>query len=290
MIKLLFFPLLGVFSTAYAQVPAPNLMPDGSHDMYIGLGGISHPIYEGAHDTRLSVLPVLQMQWSTGMFLAGRRAGMYLSEGNGYEFGPVLSLEGGRTANKIGALGAAGSNSTSAFANSVGQLIPLPPAAPGVRVNRLLGMATIPTCLTVGGFYNFQLANSLRLTNTALFGAGNDYHGLRWTTDMQYSFNSFSPRHTVSLSAGATFANQSYLQTYFGVSQIESQRSYNRAYSPSAGIKDVHTDVHWNWSWSSAWLLTSSLNLSRLSGSPANSPLVERRTNLSASTALAYRF
>ena len=89
---------------------------------------------------------------------------------------------------------------------------------------------------------------------------------------------------------GLSAVNQAYNQAFFGVSQAESLRSFNRLYTTSSGVKDVHADVHWNWALSSSWLLTSSMNLTRLNGSAATSPLVERTSSVTVSSALAYRF
>jgi outer membrane protein len=99
-----------------------------------------------------------------------------------------------------------------------------------------------------------------------------------------------APHHTVVLSAGLTVVNSNYNQAYFGVSPTEARNSINPIYRASGGVKDLHAGVRWNWAMSPAWLLTSGLGVSHLSGSAARSPLVERRTSLSASTVLAYRF
>ena len=101
-----FIPLLILTTVlcdaAMAQTPAANLMPDGSHDMYIGVGAVSRPRYEGSSDHRVSALQVLQVQWSSGIFIAGMSAGMHLSERPGQEFGPLLAFEAGRNVNGSG--------------------------------------------------------------------------------------------------------------------------------------------------------------------------------------------
>ena len=280
-----FIPLLILTTVlcdvALAQTPTANLMPDGSHDMYIGVGAVSRPRYEGSSDNRVSALPVLQVQWSNGIFIAGMSAGMHLSEQSDQEFGPLLTFDAGRNVNGTGH----------------GVACPRCEANPGitggvskVSSNKLEGMDDINPRILLGGFYNFQLAKNLRLTNNVLYGAGNQHRGLRWNSDLRYSLDDFAPHHQVTISLGVSLTNQAYNQAYFGVTQAEFLRSLNRSYTASAGVKDIHAELHWNWELSSTWLLTSALNVSRLNGSAAASPLVEKATGVTLSSALAYRF
>mgnify|MGYP000019865918 CR=1 FL=1 len=271
-----FFLLLGTAGAALAQTPATNLMPDGSHDLYIGLGAELRPTYQGAQESRAVALPVVQMQWSNGAFIAGMSAGVHLSDQVQQEYGPMLQLEGRRSSDGT-------STSAGAINNGITQ-------AGQINGNKLVGMDDINPRLLAGGFYHVAISDALRLTNSLLYGAGNNHDGLRWNSDLHYHIMPFALHHVWSVSAGVTVVNQAYNQAYFGVTPAESARSHLRAYAPSASVKDMHADLHWNWSLSPAWLLTSALNITRLNGSAADSPLVERRTNLTVSSALAYRF
>ncbi len=260
--------------------------------MFVGLGARSVPVYEGASERRIRALPVLQIQWSNGVFVAGQSVGMHLSSQPALEFGPLASLAPRRTDSGTGGtLGDAGATSVSPPLINVGP-VPADPMKLALRAGttRLTGLDEIKPRLEVGGFANIMLAPSLRLTNSLLVGAGNDHNGLRWNIDLQRIAADVAPHHTVVLSAGLAVVNSNYNQAYFGVSPSEARKSINPAYSASGGVKDVHAGVRWNWALSPAWLVTSSLGVSQLNGSAARSPLVERRTNVSASAVLAYRF
>lgn len=280
----LFIAACAISNSAYAQSPAQNLMPDGSHDMYLGLGVLSRPLYEGANHTKRQALPVLQMQWSNGVFVAGMSAGWHLSQQFDQEFGPIISVEPNRTANGT-------SNSVQMPGNVHTSVI-----GPGIigRIsatqNRLIGMDDIRTRLLIGGFYNYQLSSNVRQTNTLLFGAGNDQRGIRLSSDVRYHLKDALVHHQFTFGAGLTLVNQAYANSYFGVTELEAGRSINPSFSTHAGIKDIHADVFWNWNLNSSWMLTSKLNLTRLVGDSSNSPLVERKTNVSVSSAIAYRF
>ncbi|MBR7799384.1 MipA/OmpV family protein [Undibacterium fentianense] len=271
-------------SNAYAQSPAQNLMPDGSHDMYVGLGILSRPLYEGAIKNKQTLMPVAQIQWSNGLFLAGMSAGWHLSNQFDVEYGPILTLEPNRTPSGT-------SNSIHVAYDSQSGLVG-PESAGRTQIkstNKLVGMDDLRTRLLMGGFYNRQLTSNLRFTNTFLAGAGNNKKGLRWTSDLRYHLKDIAPHHQLTFGIGVNLVNDAYAQSYFGVSDSEAGRSINPAYSASGGIKDYHADIFWNWNLSSAWLITSKLNVSRLQEVQA-SPLIDRKTNYSISTALAYRF
>jgi outer membrane scaffolding protein for murein synthesis (MipA/OmpV family) len=300
---------IGFTTTSIAQTPKPNLMPDGSYDLYIGLGAESRPLYEGAGGRRISALPVAQAQWSNGVFIAGTSAGIHLSEQVTQEYGPLITWEAGRSSSGTSSL----LISLEGASTSGSDVIPVaPPPIPVTtstvgttsittsstssyqyllqNKNKLIGLDNIHSRPLFGGFYNFNLSDRLRITNNILYGAGNQTTGLRWTSDLRYRIANWIPHHTFSISSGVTLVNQAYNQAYFGVTRIEAARSVNRAYSPSGGIKDAHADLYWNWSLNAAWLLTSRVNASVLTGNAADSPLVERRSNVTVSSALAYRF
>jgi outer membrane protein len=275
--------LVSLSGVAFAQTPATNPMPDGSHDMYVGLGAVSAPKYEGANKTRVRALPVLQMEWSNGIFVSGLTAGMHLSSDPVFEYGPLLGITPGRDSEGSGA-GAGGTSGTGTSFLPGGAGIKL------ASVNRLAGMDEIGARLQAGGFFNYYLTPGLRLTNSILAGAGADHNGLAWRPGLQQIAGEIAPHHWLSVSVGATLVNGAWNRSYFGVTEAEAARSGNRAYTPSGGLKDVNAGVRWNWAFSPSWMLTSNANVARLTGDAKNSPLVQRPTNVTVSTALAYRF
>jgi outer membrane protein len=255
--------------TALAQTPTLNLMPDGSRDMYVGLGVQSAPRYEGTGSRRVSALPVLQVQWSNGIFVSGMSAGMHLSSSPTVESGAGLGPDG------------VGSSTVA----------PLAPVQRTIIMNgRLAGMDEIGARLQAGAFYNTYLNPQWRLTSSLLFGAGREHDGARLDLGVQRLAFAAGERHRVSLSAGVGIVNRQYNESYFGVTMEEASRSRFRAYAPGGGLQDVHVGARWNWTLSPSWMLTSNLQAKRLLGDAGKSPLTERSTNLTVSTAIAYRF
>lgn len=271
--------LAAACGAASAQTPANNPMPDGSRDMYVGLGVVSAPEWDGARHHKLRALPVLQVQWSNGVFVSGMSAGMHLSGSPQVEFGPLLSVQAGR--DESGTSGDVAGVEGSHLSPERG-VVPFS--------GRLSGMAHIGSRLEVGGFYNYYVNERLRVTNALAYGAGKDRDGLRYTVDLQHLAATLAPRHKLSASVGLTFVNRAHNGSYFGVTMDEAAASRNNWYEPEGGLRDVHAGVRWNYALSPDWMLATNLKVLHLRGDAAKSPLVERTTNYSVSTALAFRF
>ncbi|NHZ78499.1 MipA/OmpV family protein [Massilia sp. CCM 8695] len=296
---LLTFVLGAACASATARTPAVNPMPDGSRDMYVGLGFVAAPAYEGARRPRRMAVPVLQGEWSNGVFISGMNAGVHLSDQPSLEFGPLLSVQARRSESGNGT--ALGGTSLTSMTDGGAPLAPIdstpaePTATPGLGArssgpNRLSGMDVVGARLQAGGFVNVYLSPSLRLTNSVLYGAGRDANGLLWNLGIQHVVQQFSPHHSVSLSAGVSVVNRHYNTSFFGVSAAESLRSGNPAYAPGGGLNGASAGLRWHWALSPSWLLINNVQATRVLGAAQKSPLVERPNGFVLSTALAYRF
>ena len=282
MTKLFALALVAVSSAAAAQMPATNPMPDGSRDMYVGLGVVSTPRYQGAGESERKALPVLQVQWSNGAFVSGMRAGVHLSRAPRLEFGPLLELQPRRDAGGEGG-GAVGIGEVRI------NLVALPKAA-ARGGNRLGGMSDIAGRVQGGGFLNYYPSPEWRFTSSLLYGAGNARDGMKLELGVQRLALELGAQHRLALEAGVSVANRHYNMAFFGVSEIDAISSGNPMFDAGGGLKDARLGARWHWAWSPSWMLTSNLQATRLLGSARLSPLVERPTNLTVSTAIAWRF
>ena len=274
--KLLAFLLAGVSGLAAAQTPARNPMPDGSGDMYVGLGASVQPRYEGASEHRTRAAPLLQVEFSNGVFLSGMQAGWHLARQAALECGPLLAVHAGR--DESGGRGGV-IDVFPAFVSS---------DRASLTGNRLAGQPEIKARLTGGAFLNYYLAPRLRLNNSVLYGAGGD--GLAWEASVQAMAAPMASPHRLSLSAGVTLVNRAYSQAFFGVPAERLRAPGVVTYSPDGGVKDLFVVARWNWALSPAWIVSSSVRAQRLSGDARNSPLVERSGQISITSGLAHRF
>ena len=274
--------LAGACSALWAQTPANNPMPDGSRDLYVGLGVVSEPSYLGGAERRVRALPLLQLEWSNGVFVSALSAGMHLSGSPGVEYGPLLALHSRRS--ECGAGPGAGA---------------VTPAIPGILRpttraqeggNALAGMDEIGARLQAGMFFNYYLSPGLRLTNSVLVGAGKERDGVLWNLGLQQSAPDITAHQRLSFGAGLTLVNRNYNSSYSGVSAAEAKTSGHPEYGAGAGVRDVYLAAGWNWALSPSWMLASGARVTRLQGDARHSPLVQRPTNVVITTGLAYRF
>lgn len=285
--------LISLSPWAAAQAPAFEPMPEGSRDAFFGLGLGHRPSYEGSNLMRWQLEPQIQIAWSSGLFISGTQLGWHLGKPAGdadhdasdlghWEWGPLLSLQAGRNEQGRGwFVDSPGALAT--LGNDIGV------SAPRLGT-RLQGMESISAGLDWGAFLNFSSHSRWRLTQSLLSGRGRGAQTLRWSADMQYALPSFAAHHSLSWSVGMTWSNAAYNRLNFGVTGLEAARTAMPAYSPDAGLSEVRTQLRWNWAMSPQWLLSTALQFSQLRGPAKGSPLVERASASSLSTALVYRF
>lgn len=267
---------------AGAQTPAANRMPDGSRDLYVGLGVQAAPRYAGADSDRLAALPVVQFAWSNGVFVSGATVGWHLSDSPTVEYGPLLAWQPRRGADGDG--DSAGAVTTVSIPEMATMKLRL-------RLpHRLEGVDPVPARALGGGFMNVYLTPDWRLTNSVLAGAGSDRNGVLWRVGVQRIGIELGRHHTLSFNAGIDIGNRAWNQAYSGVSLEESSRSGYGIYHAGAALREVHVGARWNWALSPSWLLTSGIDAGRLVDVARHSPLTVRPTGVTASTALAFRF
>lgn len=99
-------------------------------------------------------------------------------------------------------------------------------------------------------------------------------------------------RTSVTATAGATYADDDYMDAYFSITQAQSAASVANlaAYDADAGIKDVFLGLTSDVPLSDVWTLKLSGRYSRLVGDAADSPIVESENQFFGGLGLSYRF
>jgi len=90
---------------------------------------------------------------------------------------------------------------------------------------------------------------------------------------------------------GATYADDSYMQNYFGVTPAQAAAApFVGAYDADASFKDVHAKVGLKADLDANWSARVSLRYSRLLDDAADSPIVESEDQFTGLIGLSYRF
>ncbi len=99
-----------------------------------------------------------------------------------------------------------------------------------------------------------------------------------------------SERVTLTADIGATWADQDYMDAYFGINTAQAASSGLASYDAEASIKDVNLGLKADMMLTDAWKLTLTGRYARLLGDAADSPVVETANQFSGGAAVSYRF
>ncbi len=213
-------------------------------DISVG-GGIGFaPDYEGSEDYKAVPVPAADVKFGNGMFikLFGLNLRANLLPSKMWQLGPVVNFRGER--------------------NDV----------ENDAVDDMTKVDATAEAGIFGGFvYNKWFASLEILSDT-----GGDAHegwyskvkgGYNWVIDKSWA---------ISIGASATYADDDYMQTYFGVSNKDSRRSGLKDYNADAGIKDVGINLGLNWVFTQNWSARGIVSYTQLLGDASDdSPVVD---------------
>ena len=157
--------------------------------------------------------------------------------------------------------------------------------------DRLIGLGDIDGGVVIGAFAG------LKLLPTLIFGVSyhrtvsGDVDGGQLRFGLEYE-QPVSGSLTFYGKAGATYADDDYMSSYFGVTTAQSNASAANlaAFDASSGIKDVYVGAGVKYKMSERWSLKLNGRYSRLVGDAADSPVIETEDQFSGSASVTYKF
>lgn len=97
-------------------------------------------------------------------------------------------------------------------------------------------------------------------------------------------------RLTITPSLGTSWANEKYMNGYFGVESSEAAASGLRQYEPSSGFKDISFRVSASYRITDSIGAVGSVGVTQLLGEASDSPFVDEQTQPTALIGLTYTF
>lgn len=154
---------------------------------------------------------------------------------------------------------------------------------------RLRGLGDIETTGAYGTFLDWH-AGAFDASAQYLQSMHSGYGGTL-TLATKYKLK-IDVRDSVTFGTKAIWANSASMQTYFGVTSAQAARSVAGlpAYTPSSGFQRVSTSGTWVHLLNRSWSLDSTIEVGRLLGDAANSPVVERSSAVFVGVGAAYSF
>jgi outer membrane scaffolding protein for murein synthesis (MipA/OmpV family) len=239
--------------------PAPQ---EGPWDVALGVGAIMRPTFEGSDRTRYRPVPLISIKWRDTISFGEGGLNAYWHHRN-FRIGGGLTYNFGREDGDSGRL----------FGNGD---------------NRLAGLGKIDKALGLRVFASQRLAFiNFDVAATKFTGANNK------GTEMNFGASVPLPlggKFMVSPHVRATWANDAYMQTYFGVTPLQASRSIFPAFNAGAGVKDVQGGVNLVYRMNRHWFLLGDVSVTRLMGDAARSPISISDTSIGAMTMIGYRF
>lgn len=237
---------------------------------YLAAGGAIVPGYEGSKDYRAVPFAAARLSYDNYYVEAlgpKIRANVVPSMGSGFgiEAGPSVAYRFGRT---------------------------------DVKDARVDALREIDNSLAVGGFAKvvsrglFQKSDELAFEVEALTGVGDHKTGTTIGFGPSYSFSPFD-RTRLGFKAFATYADDQYNQTYFGIDADNALRSGFSTYDAKAGIKDVSFSTTLTYALTKQWAVTGTVGVKRIMGDAADSPIVKDAGSATQgffSTGVVFRF
>ena len=219
------------------------LIPTGYAANYSIGGGIGvKPDYEGSSDYEFVPLPAGSARFGNGMYiqLLGLNLRANVIPSNMWRLGPVYNYRQERS---------------------------------DVDNSKVDDMKNISDANELGIFGGFEWNNWFVFLDI-LGDTGNAYNG--WYATLKGGYNYvISKAWMLSMGAHTTYADDDYMQTYFGVSAADSARSGLKRYNADGGMKDVGIDLGLNWNFASSWDLRGIASISQLIGdADDSSPVV----------------
>ena len=149
------------------------------------------------------------------------------------------------------------------------------------------GLGDIDGGVVLGGFVGYRIGGVLFDASYHQFLDDSEGYQIRFGAEVE---RRISERMTLTGRVGATYADENYMQTYFGVSGSQALNSGLDAHDADAGFKDVHVEVGIKADLDDRWSARASVGYSHLLGDVGDSPVVESEDQFTGLVGLSYKF
>ena len=212
-------------------------------DVSVG-GGIGiAPDYEGSSDYQAVPVPFADIKFGNGMYvkLLGLNLRANLIPSDLWRFGPVYNYRAKRS---------------------------------DVENDQVDDMKSVSDANELGIFGGFEYNNWFVFLEF-LGDTGEAYDG--WYSTLKGGYNwIINNSWALSIGASTTYADDDYMQTYFGVTAGDAARSGLAPYDADSGIKDVAIDLAVNWTITQSWSAKGITSYTQLVGdADDDSPVVD---------------
>ena len=235
-------------------------------DVKLGAGARTSPKYEGSAAYTVSPLPYFNVTWRDTVSLGMKGLDFNLLHDQDYKFGLGLTYNLGRDGRGSNFFGTSLSG-TDEKLRSLGTIDP----AVGVRAFGSYTLSPVVVRASVTKFTGYQ--NNGTLVDMGL--------------SLPYPV---MDKLTLTPGLGTTWADDSYMRTFYGVTGDQSGRSGLPVFHASNGFKDVTAGLMATYQFDPHWSLSVDADIKRLLGDADRSPITDASTSASFSSMVGYHF
>ncbi|MDX2287198.1 MAG: MipA/OmpV family protein [Hyphomicrobiaceae bacterium] len=156
--------------------------------------------------------------------------------------------------------------------------------------DRLIGLGDVDGGFVVGGYAGYRFGALMPFVSYHHQVSGDDTGGvMRFGAEARGELGNGI---TATLTGGASYADDDYMDAFFSVSQTQANASIAGlgVYEAEAGIKDVFIGLSGDIPLAERWSLKASARYSHIVGDAADSPIVETESQFSGGLGLVYRW
>lgn len=239
---------------AFDQERFNNEKPERSWSLIVGAGGIYEPEYEGGKDFQIRPVPFVVFTYGEWLEIDPRGVTITALRHDGFALAGKIGYEGGRDEDDA---------------------------------DRLEGLGDIDFAATIGAkaSYNWNGFEIYASIDQTISGS----ESLIGTFGAEYQAP-VTERLILGAGVEAVVANDKHMQSYFGVTAAQAARSGLSEYKAEAGLKRVNVSASAIYMLSENWLVRGEAGVGFLTGDAADSPIVEEKTQPSASLFVGYKF
>ncbi len=150
----------------------------------------------------------------------------------------------------------------------------------------LKGLGDISAAGVVGGIASYNLGPAKFYTSLDRTIGGSEGLVARVGVNAAHTYDRF----TFSAGVSATWADDKYMQAYFGVTPEQSVRSGLATYNANAGFKRADFTTSTTYMISEHWLIRGQVGVGYLLGDAADSPIIKEKLQPSGMLSVGYKF
>jgi outer membrane scaffolding protein for murein synthesis (MipA/OmpV family) len=256
-----FFSLIGPAALAQGILYTPQQSP-APWDINVGVGAAMRPTFPGSDRYRITPVPLVIIRWRDTISLGANGLSIYWHHDN-FRVGSGVSYDGGRLDHETSGLFDSGDN-------------------------RLTGLGDIGASVGIRAFISYKVG-PVYLDTSAIKYIGPDNKGVLINLGASAPLM-LTKRLVLRPHIRATWADNNYMSTYFGITAIQSSQSIFPQFSAGAGVEDINAGLSIVYLLNKHWFIGADASATRFLGDAARSPITIANTNAIVAAAVGYHF